>query len=191
MLVGVVVLAGLAGTTGCIDLFANQTTSLGGSTAGDRGQIQVATINNTPYLAVFTFGTYDQLDRFSEPDFWQFSFNNDADETRLEPNDNSGIIVRDCGRVFSVGGPEMLELIEVNLPGTTVQDGAFVEGVDFYSLDEDGEPDELIGSAPPLEAWLGVDFPCNALLILHLEIDDFGPEPFRVDFELIPSESTR
>ena len=200
MLLGVAVLTGLAGATGCIDLLANQTASLGGSTAGDRGQIQVAIINNTPYLAVLTVGTYDQLDRFSEPYFRQFSVreNPDTGEPRLEPNSSLGIFYLECGRVFSVGGPDLLELIDVNLPDTAVQEEAFIQGVDFYSLvegdeeEEDvGEPDELIGSAPPLEAWLGVDFPCNALLILHLELDDFGPEPFRIDFELIPSESTR
>jgi len=193
ILVGAVVLAALGGTTGCVDFLVNQTTSLGGTTAGDRGQVQVVIINNTPHLAVMTVGTYDQVDRFSEPDFGQFSFKDDpaTGEIRLAGNGNSGIFAQSCGRVFSVGGPDLLEMIEVNLPDVTLQDEAFVEGVDFYSVDEEGEPDVLIGSAPPLEALLGVDFPCGALLILHLEIDDFGPEPFRIDFELIPSESTR
>lgn len=186
-------LASLVATTGCVEFLANQTTSLGGSTAGDRGQIRVAIINNTPHLAAMTVGTFDQVDSFSEPDFGQFSFKEDpaTGETRLDGDGNTGIFVLQCGRVFSVGSPDLLELIEVNLPDVTPQDEAFVEGVDFYRVDEDGEPEALIGSAPPLEALLGVDFPCNALLILHLEIDDFGPEPFRVDFELIPSESTR
>ena len=48
-----------------------------------------------------------------------------------------------------------------------------------------------MGFAPPFEALLGVDFPCSALLIIYFEINDAGPEPFRIDFQLIPSESDR
>ena len=35
------------------------------------------------------------------------------------------------------------------------------------------------------------DFSCEALLILRFEINDVGEQPFRVDFELVPSESPR
>ena len=66
---------------------------------------------------------------------------------------------------------------------------------EFFSISGDGSaaaPAPVSqGKAPPFEALLGVDFPCNALLIVRFEIDDLGPSPFRVDFELIPSELTR
>ncbi|MHC4697295.1 MAG: hypothetical protein ACYTFA_11180 [Planctomycetota bacterium] len=48
------------------------------------------------------------------------------------------------------------------------------------------------GIALPFEALLGVDFACNGLLIIRFEIDDVSDEtPFRIDFEVIPSESNR
>jgi hypothetical protein len=49
----------------------------------------------------------------------------------------------------------------------------------------------VVGTAPPFEAMLGVDFPCNSLVIIRFEIDDVGPDPYRIDFQVIPSESTR
>jgi hypothetical protein len=67
-----------------------------------------------------------------------------------------------------------------------------VEGVAFYTPpDDDAAAPVLAGVAPPFEALLGVDFPCNALLILRFERNDAGPDPYRIDFEFIPSESAR
>jgi hypothetical protein len=91
----------------------------------------------------------------------------------------------------------LLRLIEENLPDATLNDDSFLEGVEFFSVPpENGDGEEAAepvseGVAPPFEALLGVDFPCNALLIIRFEFDDLGPDPFRTDFELIPSESSR
>jgi len=184
---------GLMVLPGCGVDFSNLTASLGGNVAGRRGQVQIAFFNNTPYRAVFTFATYDQTDQSSEPDFRQFG--HDEDGLILEGDSNSPIGALDCGRVFSIGGPRMLALIADNLPDAPIADEAFIEGVEFFSIsDEDSDAATspiTQGKAPPFEALLGVDFPCNALLIVRLEIDDVGPAPFRIDFELIPSQSTR
>jgi len=149
-------------------------------------------LNNTPYRAVFTFATYDQTDQSSEPDFRQFG--HDEDGLILEGESSSPIGALDCGRVFGIGGPRMLALITENLPDAPLADEAFIEGVEFFSVSDDGSDAAVPmtqGKSPPFEALLGVDFPCNALLIIRFEIDDLGPDPFRIDFELIPSESTR
>ena len=173
--------------------FSNRTASLGGDIAGSRGKVQIVFINNTPHRAVFTFGTYDQTDSSSKPNFHQFS--NEPAGLILEGGKTSLIGSLDCARVFSIGDPRMLALILKNLPNATVAQEAMIEGVEFFSISSDGSaaaPAPVSqGKAPPFEALLGVDFPCNALLIVHYEIDDLGPSPFRVDFELIPSRSTR
>ena len=189
--------------------FLNSTASLGGATAGERGKVGVLLINNTPHQAVLTLGTFDYGDNQQlagqpvlEPDFEQFGLGPPA--RILEGNSTSEILSIECGRVFSVGGPRLLALIGEDL--SDADDGAtselalpvaLFEGVEFFSAAAE-EPDQEApgepiseGSAPPLEALLGVDFPCSALLILRLEFDDLGPDPFRVDFELIPSESGR
>ena len=65
-----------------------------------------------------------------------------------------------------------------------------IQGGSRIGDDEDAEPVSM-GSAAPLEAWIGVDFPCNSLLIIRFEWDDLGTDPFRIDYELIPSSSDR
>jgi hypothetical protein len=171
--------------------FSNLTAPFGGDIAGSRGQVQIVFLNNTPYRSVFTFATYDQTDPSSEPDFRQFG--HDEDGLILEGDSTSPIGALDCGRVFSIGGPRMLALIADNLPDAPMADEAFIEGVEFFSVpDDDSEAARVSqGKSPPFEALLGVDFPCHALLIVRFEIDDLGPAPFHVDFELIPSQSTR
>ena len=187
----VLFVVGLIFSPGCGVDFSIRTASFGGDVAGGRGQIQVVFINNTPYRAVFTVATYDQTDQFSEPDFRQFG--QDDEGLILEGDTTSGIGSLECARAFSIGGPRMLALIAENLPDATLEEEATIEGVEFFSVPDDGSAAAPVsqGKAPPFEALLGEDFPCNALLIIYLEIDDLGPAPFRVDFELIPSESTR
>lgn len=192
VLSGIFILPTLFGS-GCAVPLANLTASLGGSTAGSRGTIRVLFINNTPHRAVFTYGTYDQTDQFSQPDFRQFG--PDETDRHLDGNSESSISPSDgqsplfCARVFSIGSPNLRNLIDANLADATVIDQALVDGVEFFDTGEDG--DTSMGFAPPFEARLGTDFPCAALLIVYFEIDDAGPDPFRTDFELIPSASTR
>lgn len=195
VLIGVLCLSMLL-EGGCTIPLDNLTASLGGSTAAARGTFRVLFINNTPHRAVFTYGAFDQTDEFSQPDFRQFA----GDETgrRLDGNSESSIRPFDgesplfCGRVFSIGSPNLLSLIDENLPGVTVNEEALVDGVEFFDIDVDGDTDpKSVGFAPPFEALLGVDFPCAALLIVYFELDDLGPVPFRIGFELIPSSSTR
>jgi hypothetical protein len=181
---------------GCGGDGANLFESFGGDVAGDRGGVQVLFLNNTPYRAVLTFGTYDQTDPAFVPDVRQFTLD-DAD-LELGPDGASGIGALDCARVFSVGGSRMLALIAANGDAADVSSAALVEGAEFYEIPEDDDPDDdvtpepiLRGTAAPFEALLGVDFPCNAFLIVRLEQNPPGPNPFRVDFELIPSQTTR
>jgi len=189
-LVGIGVWLGAAAWSGCTGDLANLTASLGGDTPGQRGQVQVLFINNTAYRAVFTFGTYDQTDPGSVPDARQFG--NDPDELLLEGDSSSGIGSLDCDRVCSIGGSRMLALLAANGDASTLDPQALVDGVEFFEVPEDADAAPISrGFAPPFEALLGVDFPCHSLLIIHFEINDAGPDPFRVAFELISSGSPR
>jgi len=173
---------------GCGDLFSSA--PLGGDLAGERGTVRVVFINNTPHRVVFTTGTYDPLDQTSQPDFQQFGLR--ESDVHLDGDSISPVGALDCARVFSIGGPRLLSLIEANVPDAQTDDAAFVEGVEFFDTEmADGTDPVPRGRAPGLEAALGTDFPCNALLIIRFEPDDVGPSEFRVGFELIPSESHR
>ena len=81
--------------------------------------------------------------------------------------------------------------MEDNLDDVTTDEDALVEGVTFHDIGSDDESGEELGAASAFEARLGVDFPCGALLIVRFELDDLGPDPYRISFELIIPESTR
>lgn len=148
----------------------------------------VIVLNNTPHHAVLTMGSYDQTNSQAQPDIQQFEL---TGTLVLEPNSNGGLQSFDCARAFSIGGPRLLDLIEST--DTDAVEEALVDGVEFFAVDEADPAAEPVsqGLADPLEVLLGVDFPCNALLIFKLEVNDGGPEPFRIDFELIPSSDSR
>jgi hypothetical protein len=108
--------------------FVNNTASLGGTTPGRRSNIQMAFINNTPFRAVFTFGTYDpqntaqNLPVSFRPKFQQFFVDEDGVNqlngftdtdvitfVSAGQNDTGG-----CGRAMSLGGERLVQLIEEN-----------------------------------------------------------------------------
>jgi len=169
------------------ELYYNQTASLGGDTVGGRGAVGVVFINNTPYRAVFTAGSYDQTDQFAVPDFEQFGLVDD--EFPLEGESQTAVLEFRCARVFGVGSSNLHLLMEQNLQDVELIESARIEGVEFFA--EEGGTQVSQGLAPPLEVLLGTDFPCEGLLIFRLELDDVGDSPFRVDYQVVASESTR
>lgn len=179
--------AATALAAGCGDTFINLTSSLGGSRAGSRGDVRVVFINNTSFRPVFTFGTFDQTDPDYRPDVAQFVLDGEEEEV-LAPNSSTEVGALDCARIFSIGSPRLLALIERNLD-VELDENAFVEGIAFYQAD--GAVESRAGDAEPFEALLGIDFPCESLLIIRLEESPTGAPRFHVDFELIPSTSTR
>jgi len=104
------VYCGLMACLSCTpDAFFNNTASLGGSTPGGRGNIDVSFVNKTPFRAILTFGTYDPQNYDGFPvQFGQFAANPDP-TVRLEGNSEAGPFTFPCGRVFSLGGEEMIE----------------------------------------------------------------------------------
>lgn len=174
---------------GCGEGLLNQTSSLGGAGAGTRGNIGVVVLNNTPYRAVMTLGSYDQVSESFAPDVKQFTPDG---ATTLDPNSNGGFLTFKCARVVSLGGARLISALSAS-DSNDLDPGALIDGIEFLSVNEadpDAEPVSR-GKAAPFEVLLGVDFPCNALLTFKLEVDGGDPETFRVDYELIPSSSSR
>ena len=176
--------------SGCsFDALLRNTASLGGDTAGDRGEISVVFINNTPYRAIFTAGTYDNLDQETTPDIVQVTSTSSA----LEGNSQSPPGQLTCARVMSVGGAGLVTRVRQNLAANQFDDELLFEGVRFSSAATDDEQaDEATqGTAPARVAYIGSEFECGALLIYRLEFDDAGPNPFTVELTVIPAESNR
>ncbi len=181
-----------AAMSGCgLDGLLSLTASLGGGTAGQRGNAEVLFVNNTPFRAIFVFGAYDNLDRDTEPTL--LSFSSDTATLNLEGNTESTIQQVQCSRVFSIGGEGLLTRAEANLDEDALENVPLIEGVHFSSgaIGDDDADAPTEGMAPPLDANIGPDFECGSLLIYRLEFDDDGPERFRIDLSVIPAESTR
>ena len=181
----------LLGGCGALTLFVNQTASLGGNTAGGRGAFLVLIINNTPYRAAFVTGSYDQTDQDSVPDYSVFP-RGDEDGV-LEGNAQTQFQVR-CARVFSLGSSRLNAFIRENadLSGISEEeiDEALIVGIELLDVADDGTLTSQ-GFAPPREVLLGADFNCGSLLIFRIEFDDFGPNPFKVEYEFVPSPNGR
>lgn len=175
---------GLA-STGCnIDGLFNTTASLGGDVAGQRGSAEVVFINNTPFRAIFTFGAYDQFDRNTQPILIQTTVEADS---QLAPQPVT------CSRVFSVGGEGLITRVRENLSAGQYDESLLLEGAGFSSAPasspEANQPNE--GVAPPIDAFIGVDYSCASVVIVRFEVNDLGPDPFQITLSAIPADSTR
>jgi hypothetical protein len=178
--------------SGCgLDGLLSLTASLGGNTAGQRGNADVLFVNNTPFRAIFVFGAYDNLDRDTQPNL--LSFSSDANTMNLEGNTETAIQQVQCARVFSIGGEGLLTRAQANLEEAALENVPLIEGVYFSSaaVGEEDADAPIEGMAQPLDANIGPDFECGALLIYRMEFDDNGPERFRIDLTVIPAESNR
>ncbi len=155
--------------------------------------IVVGFINNTPFRAIFTFGAYDQLDNESLP--------TNFGQLRLEGLTSSAQINQPCRKTFSVGGAELIRLINDNTgsPNINVTDpNALVVGVYFSGapLGDPLEAEPTEGTAEGMTRLAGVDFSCartdiqqltgTGLLIFAFEQDAAAPGGFRIDYTFIP-----
>lgn len=154
--------------------------------------IQIGFVNNTNARAIFSFGSYDALDQETVP--------TNSGQLRLEANSSSAQIAQPCRRVFSVGGAELIRLLNENQsnPSINITDPrAVVDGVNFSTapLGDPLEAEPTEGTSLGREVLLGVDFTCSrtnildttgtGLLIFTFEEDAGAPGGFRIDFQFV------
>lgn len=176
--------AGLA----CPGGIFNNTASLGGDNPGDRANLRVAFINNTPFRAIFTYGTYDPLNKGFEPGARQFSVNADPN-LRLEGNSESDVITfSQCGRAFSLGGAELIDRLREAGLTSDLSEEALEPGIAFSDkpLDDPEAGQATAGRAPEVVTFQGTEYPCGSLLIYTFEVDPAQPSGFRVDLRVMP-----
>jgi hypothetical protein len=166
-------------TGGCADLIANLIEERSGN-------VTVVFINNTPYRAAFTFGTYDALDRdlpYGEVDLLQ---------RRLEAMTSTASITLSCRRNLAIGTEEFVQRArdtEANLV-PQFDDDAFDTVVHFSDapIDSDAAALPTVGTAEGREVRLGVDYACGDELIFTLVEDASAPGGFAIEFRLLHSE---
>ncbi len=142
--------------------------------------LQVGFINNTAFRAVFSFGSYDPLDKDTSP--------TNFGQLRLEGNSSSPQLAQPCRKVFSLGGEELVRLIGVN--NLAVNDPrALLDGVNFSGAPL-GDPLEAApteGTAQGRILQGGVDYNCEGLALFTFEQDATAPGGFRVDYTFVPA----
>jgi len=173
-----------------LDSFLNNTASLGGTVPGERGSVQVGFINNTPFRAIFTFGTYDPQDQNSVPEFDQFQV--DADATlRLEGNSSSAIFTFTCGRVVGVGDSGLIARIQstdaVRSNGEDINSTALEAGIAFSDrpLDDPDADQPTAGRSDSTTTLHGTEYQADSLLIYTFEVDANEPDGFRINLDVI------
>jgi hypothetical protein len=174
---------------GACATYYNMTTTLGGSMPGQRSGINVMFINNTPYRAIFTFGTYDAQNIPSidpddnlafTPQFDQFFASDDASE-RLEGNTSSAVFTFTCGRALSVGGHQIIQIIQImedeDLTGD-LDESALTPGIGFSAdpLDSDDADQPTAGTGDETVTLQGAEYQCDSLLVYTFSIDTANEE---------------
>lgn len=168
-------------------------TSFGGNGQLVSRALQIAFINNTPFRAIFSFGSYNPLDQETIP--------SSSRQIRVEGNTASPQINQPCLQAFSVGGDELIRLIRENEPDPAVNvtdPRALVNGVNFSGAPL-GDPlaaEPTEGTALGSVVFSGVDFDCQRtdirdpggarLLLFTFEQDATAPGGFRIDFSFLP-----
>lgn len=196
---GLVAVVLLATVPACHDLWINTVAPLGGNTAGGRGAVSVIFVNETPYRAIFTFGTYDPQDQTSIPRYGQFAVDPERDETAFNrglPPDTvtvRGSFTVNCGRLFSLGGEELIGRIAEEdvapFDNAPVIEAALRPGVYFTSAPLDDPDANAVehwdAMLEPVNSLLGVDYFCDSLLIYTFEMDPDRPGQVRVRLEAV------
>jgi hypothetical protein len=161
-------------------LIAGCGTAVLNQTAERTGNVTVQIINDTPYTAAFTYGTWDAWDR-SPPGPVQLQ------QLVLAANTSSAVATVSCARNFSVATEEFIQratLIDAPNSVTNFNADAFDSVVHFSNVapGSSGASLPLVGTATGIQRLLGVDYECGDQLIFTLVQDPDAPGGFRVDF---------
>jgi hypothetical protein len=147
------------------------------------GDITMVFINNTPYTAAFSFGTFDGWDR-SPPGPMDFQ------QQVLAPNSSTAPLSVQCARNAAVASEDFVERAIMTDQDDTVDDfnpDALDTTVHFSAAPSDSADADLpdAGTAVGVEKLLGVHYSCGDELIFTFSADPNEPGGFRVDYEVI------
>jgi hypothetical protein len=171
---------------GCGPAYYNNTTTLGGDTPGGRSNINVGFVNNTPFRAIFTYGTYDPRNPGFTPEFKQFFVDPDP-ANRLEGNSESDVVSFQCGRAMAIGTQELIDAIrEAKIVGDS-NEAALQAGIAFSDkpLDDPDADQPTAGRAVGVTTLQGAEYQCDSLLVYTFEVDPSQSGGFRIDLTVV------
>lgn len=150
-----------------------------------QGNVRVQFINNTPYRALLSVGSYDDLARFPVGEVT-------VQQRRVEANTATTVISLACRRNIAVNTSKLIRRIrDTDAVSAQNLDEDLLSDFIGFSAAPQGSSAESIptaGTTPGVELLLGVDYTCEDLLILIFHVDPGTPSGFRVEFRLIQDE---
>lgn len=151
------------------------------------GNISIQFVNNTPFRASFSYGTWDELDR-NPPGTVTLL------QLRLAANSSSTVSTAPCRRNMAVGTQPFVDrVLATKADETTNFDpDAFGTVVNFSSAAANSTAAALPteGTAAGREVLIGRDYSCADRLIFTFVQDSAAPGGFRIDYEVI-KDTTR
>jgi len=151
-------------------------------TAERQGNVTFVFVNDTPFRAAFSFGTYDALDHTPGA--------TELRQLRVAAKSSSAPVTVTCRRNAAIGTEEYVQRVidtEADLAATNFIPDAFDTTVHFSSA-PDGSPTAdlpIDGFAVGVEKLLGIDFSCSDQLMFTFREDPDAEGGFRIDFSVI------
>ena len=167
------------GNAGCSPtLLQNLTAALDGS-------VVVVFVNDTPYRASFSYGTFNDLER-DPPGGMDFR------QDRLAAGLTGERISLQCGHTLAIGTEKLLRrVIDTNIDQSGPFDKeAFSLTVNFSDAPTDSDLAAVatVGTAAGVMKLAGVDFSCGDELVFTFREDPDAAGGFRIDLQIIHDE---
>lgn len=154
-------------------------------TAERTGNVNFQFINNTPFRASFSYGTWDALDKNPPGPVTLL-------QLRLAPNSSSTVSTAPCRRNAAIGTQDFIDRVLATRADEDIDldEDAFGVNVNFSSAPADSDlaalPTE--GTAAGREVVIGGEYSCGDRLVFTFEQDPTASGGFRIDFEVIKDE---
>lgn len=160
---------------GCGTFWINNTDEL-------EGNVSIAFVNNTLADAVFTIGSWNELDRQGERPV-------DYLQPRINQLSRADGITLTCARNLAIGTQDLVDwmLLSEALDDADF-DPALLNADVFFSGEAPGTPGfnaPTDGRATGLQLRLGLDYSCGDLIVFTFEDDPETEGGVRIDYEVI------
>jgi len=169
----------------------NSTTALG---SGDvlqsvtdtvnRGVINAAIQNNTPYFVSGVLGAFDPRNEALSPDYVQLISSSTTPDQTLGPFETSSVAILICGRSVSLGDSTLVQAIRER---DDTAPANLEAGITFSTkLTDDPDTETFtVNNIPNQVVNLGVDYQCESLVFYELNQDETQPSGIRIDVTIV------
>ncbi|MBN2445265.1 MAG: hypothetical protein JXO22_00950 [Phycisphaerae bacterium] len=169
----------IVGFMGCVnsDFLINNTTDIS-------GDLTIVVNNDTPYIATFSLGTWNDLDRSNPREV-------NLEQIRMSAG-ITGDITLSCARNMAIGTQDFVDWVNASQEPDATDFEEVLLHAQVYFSDADSDTDEVdaptVGTAEGIELLVGVHYSCDDLIVFTLVEDPAATGGFRIDYAVIKDE---